>query len=216
MFPGYRLRYSDKETKFDSENGRWSGNIFDFYSLVSERIDLKFNSINDALKEIVINALVHSDYSFGEGVSIECSNNSFTIVNSGLFRSNRMVSINGKRDRRNPTIAKMFRMISPTKGLEDAISSLNELGYKVSINENYVSGSVTVIVQSSIIPKIDLSSVEEQILNHVSTNSSITISELSEFIGLSRRQIERYIAELKSKGILVRKGSRRAGSWNIL
>ncbi len=215
MFPGYRLRYSDEETEMDSEDGRWSGNISDFYLLVSERIDATFNSISDALKEIVINALAHSDYLFGEGVSITFKDDSFFIMNSGSFRSDQESSVNGKRDRRNPVLAKILGAISLTKGLGDAISQLNRSEYEVSIKENHVSGSVTIIVKPYTILKTNIGSVEEIILNKISANDSITIGELSECIRLSRRQVERYIAELKSKGILIREGSRRAGNWKI-
>lgn len=216
IYPGYRLRYSDGKIKLDSEEGRWSGNIFDFYSLVSERIDATFNSINDYLKEIVINALAHSDYFFGEGISITCDDDSFIVVNSGLFRSDQKASVNGERGRRNPTLTKILGMILSKRGLGNAISSLNGSGYEVSIKEDFVSGSVTVIVKSSIIPKTSMNPVEERILDGISTNQRITIDEMSQCIGLSRRQVERYIAELKSKGILVREGSRRAGNWRIL
>ena len=216
MFLGYRLRYLDEETKFDSEDGKWSGNIFDFYSLVSERIDVIFNSISNPLKEIVINALAHSDYYFGEGISVVCCNNSLTIVNNGLFRSDQEASVNGKRDRRNPSMAKILGMISPTTGLGVAISSINKAGYEVSIKEDYISGSVTITIKPYIVSKANIGSIEERILNEISNNDSITVGELSECIGLSRRQVERYISELKSRGALIREGSRRAGHWKLL
>ncbi|MEA4977635.1 MAG: HTH domain-containing protein [Methanomassiliicoccaceae archaeon] len=215
IFPGYRLKYKDEKILIDSEDGSWTGNIIDFISKVSEIIDYRFPDIRCPANELIINALAHSDYNFGEGISVECSEENIVISNAGLFRAGQELSINGTKDRRNPAIAKMLGMISPCRGLGSAITSINMAGYEVSIDENHLSGTVTISVKRAGFLRTERSPVAERILKEIFSDVSVTVGDLSEKMGLSRRQIERHISDLKSDGSLMRVGSRRAGSWKV-
>ncbi len=213
IFRGYGLRYSDDEISFDSEDGRWSGNIIDFCSAVSLRFIESFPQIQDPLRELMINALAHSDFNFGQGVAIECRNNSVKISNSGLFRTDIQESVQGRRDRRNPVMARILKTISSKIGLEGAISKFNDKGYDTYIDMDRVSGTVTVTVRPISESGIGISLNAQGILDIISADNDLTISEISDIVGLSKRQTERYIAELKSEGLIIREGSRRAGRW---
>lgn len=216
VFRGYRLRYSDKDVTLDSEDGRWTGNIFDFYSVVSLRIIELFPQIQHPLMELVMNALVHSDYNFGKGVSIECREDSVRISNSGLFRSDMRESIEGKRDRRNPVTARILRAISSQTGLGTSISAFNDKDQDTYLDLDRVSGTVTITVRQTSEDGVGISFSAQGILDIISANNDLTISEISDIAGLSKRQTERYIAELKSEGLLIREGSRRAGRWKTV
>lgn len=212
---GYRLRYSDEKNIIDSEDGHWTGNITDFLMKISEKDSCYFQEIGDPVKEIIINALAHSDFNFGEGVSVIYSENEISVSNYGMFRSGEEKSVNGIKDRRNPSVAKLLGLISPCRGLGAAISTINKAGYEVSIDEDHVSGRITVSINGSYSSAID-SPVAEIILNEISSDCNVTVSELAEKIGMSVRQVQRHISELRSSGLLTRVGSRRAGSWKIL
>ncbi|MDN5357640.1 MAG: ATP-dependent helicase RecG [Candidatus Methanomethylophilaceae archaeon] len=216
IFPGYRLKYKDEKTLIDSEDGSWTGNIIDFISKVSEIIDYRFPDICCPVNELIINALAHADYNFGEGIAVECSEENITISNAGLFRAGQELSVKGAKDRRNPVIAKILGMMSRCRGLGPAIASVNMAGYEISIDENHLSGIVTVTVKRAGLPRVERSPVAERILKEMISDGNVTVGGLSEKMGLSRRQIERYISDLKSDGSLVRVGSRRAGSWKVL
>ena len=56
---------------------------------------------------------------------------------------------------------------------------------------------------------------EKDILNLISKNTKITQKELSEKIGISPQNIRKYIAKLKTKGILSRIGPDKGGYWKI-
>ena len=56
---------------------------------------------------------------------------------------------------------------------------------------------------------------ERLILKAVSDNAEITISELSEKIGIGTTAIENNIKKLKDKGLLERVGSRKEGKWKV-
>lgn len=75
------------------------------------------------------------------------------------------------------------------------------------------------VIRDSIIPyaihKSDKDVRKEQLIEAIADDLHVTIPQLIERTGFSRRSIERDIAELKEDGILKRLGSTRAGSWEI-
>jgi ATP-dependent DNA helicase RecG len=56
---------------------------------------------------------------------------------------------------------------------------------------------------------------EKLILEAVSDNPEITISELSERIGIGTSAIENNIKKLKEKGLTERTGGRKEGQWMV-
>jgi ATP-dependent DNA helicase RecG len=46
-------------------------------------------------------------------------------------------------------------------------------------------------------------------------NSEITALELSDKLGITSRAIEKSINQLKNGGMLIRKGSKKSGYWEI-
>ncbi|MEG1574393.1 MAG: ATP-binding protein [Bacteroidales bacterium] len=57
--------------------------------------------------------------------------------------------------------------------------------------------------------------INSDLLSLVRQNNRISAKELAEALGISSRQCERIIAELKKNGILERKGSKKTGYWEI-
>ena len=215
-FPGYRLRYRDDEKYLDSEDGRWTGNIADYYLEVSDTIDIHLPEISGPAKELIINALAHSDLNFGDGVSVELTESKLTICNSGIFRAGQEQSLKGAKDRRNPAVAKLLGLVSPCRGLGRALSEIDAAGYEAVIEEDHRYGTVKVSVFGRGAPRAERGPVAERILEAISRDRNVTVGQLSEMMGLSRRQVERHISDLKSDGSLVRTGSRRSGSWKVL
>lgn len=56
----------------------------------------------------------------------------------------------------------------------------------------------------------------KDILNLLEENPSITVSRMSEIIGVSSSTIERNIRTLQKQNIITRVGSTKAGQWKIL
>lgn len=54
---------------------------------------------------------------------------------------------------------------------------------------------------------------QEHVLSLVRESPSITIAQMAQALGVSRRQMERIVADLKAQGRLARTGSRRNGRW---
>lgn len=133
-FPHYFLDYQERmddttrwTDRIVSTSGEWSGNIFDFYFRVYQRIaqDVKTpfkmengeriddTPVHGALREALANCLINADYYGTRGLVIIKSKNEITISNPGGFR----IDINearsgGVSDPRNSALIKMFNLIN--------------------------------------------------------------------------------------------------------
>lgn len=116
-------RCSDRVSSGDST---WSGNIFDFYFQVIDRLtadvkkpfqlDSNLLRIDDtpvhrALRECLANALIHADYYGRRGIVIDKEFRKITIANPGTFRIGIDEAIaGGISDARNGRIFNMFSL----------------------------------------------------------------------------------------------------------
>jgi predicted HTH transcriptional regulator len=133
VLPDYFLDYREIYNSYRwtdrvvSNLGEWSGNIFDFFFKVVNKLtsDVKvpfrlrngIERINDtpvheALREALANAVIHADYYGRQGVVVEKRPDIITISNPGIFRpSKEDVFDGGISDPRNPNIFKMFALL---------------------------------------------------------------------------------------------------------
>ncbi len=134
VFPYYMVDYQEKPRAVTEKrwidriypDGTWSGNIFDFYKKVINKLyeNLKVpfhlqnaqrkedSPIHQALREALINALVHADYSERLSILIVKRANMFEFRNPGLMRIPLEIAIKGgESDCRNRNIQKMFMLI---------------------------------------------------------------------------------------------------------
>lgn len=123
--PGITDRWTDRVTTDFS----WPGNLFCFCRIVLERLyrGLKIpfaltgdmirenhTPVHIALREAVVNALIHADYGVGRAVLITKRPDAYEFVNPGLSRVATIQVLNGglaNSDCRNRTLQKMFQMI---------------------------------------------------------------------------------------------------------
>jgi predicted HTH transcriptional regulator len=133
-FPPYFLDYQehDDETtrwtdRIVSNLGDWSGNLFDFYFRVCNRItqDVKTpfklegmtrvddTPVHTALREALANALIHANYYDRQGLVIHRRPKSITIANPGSLRIGIEDALGGgMSDPRNFTLVKLFNMLN--------------------------------------------------------------------------------------------------------
>ena len=133
-YPHYFLDYREKldddtrwSDRFVSSSGDWSGNIYDFYFRVYNRIAqsvkvpfaldgisrIDDTELHKALREALANTLINADYYGNTGVVIERSITSITMTNAGTFRIDLDEAINGGiSDPRNSGLIKMFSLIN--------------------------------------------------------------------------------------------------------
>lgn len=135
-FPDYFLDYreecDDKKVRWlyrtNSNEGDWSGNLFDFFYKVTNRIDddvavpfvnrregvrVDRVDIHDALAEAVANALVHANYYGKRGIVIVKDGKKIKISNPGTIRiTKEEFYAGGNSDPRNPNLLKIFGFVN--------------------------------------------------------------------------------------------------------
>lgn len=133
-FPNYMLDYQERpEAKTETRwidritiDGKWSGNLFDFYNKIIKKLtaDLKVpfklegdkrvdqTQVHDALREALVNTLVHADYSGKASILVVKRPDMFGFRNPGLMRITVEQAINGyEHDCRNEKLHQMFHSI---------------------------------------------------------------------------------------------------------
>ncbi|MCG7932638.1 MAG: putative DNA binding domain-containing protein [Candidatus Thiodiazotropha lotti] len=133
-FPNYMLDYQERpEAKTEARwvdrftlDGSWSGNLFDFYRQVIRKLtaDLKVpfqmegdqrlddTPVHKALREALVNTLVHADYSGRASILVVKRPDMFGFRNPGLMRVPVDIAISGgESDCRNRLLQDMFRFI---------------------------------------------------------------------------------------------------------
>ncbi len=132
-YPYYFLDYReelDPKTRWTdriiSSSGEWSGNIFDFYFKVYNKIaqDVKVpfkleggdriddTPVHKALREVLANCLINADYYGRQGIVIIKRRNEITFSNPGGFRIDvDIAKSGGVSDPRNSILMKMFTLV---------------------------------------------------------------------------------------------------------
>ena len=132
----FRNYFLDYQEQYDQDNrwtdriisssGEWSGNVFDFYFRVYNKLiqDIKVpfklesglrvedTPVHKALREALANCLINADYYGRQGIVVVKRPKCIIISNPGTFRVDlREVVIGGVSDPRNTTLMKMFSLI---------------------------------------------------------------------------------------------------------
>lgn len=132
-FPHYFLDYRQEtsgvtrwDDRFTSSPGDWSGNLFDFYARVYNklkaalRVPFRLDGVDrvddtpahEALREAIVNALTNANWFERRGIVCEWKNEAITIENPGDFRMPLEEARKpGKSDPRNEAIMRMFSLV---------------------------------------------------------------------------------------------------------
>ena len=132
-FPEYFLDYRENPDtvirwtdRLQSSSGEWSGNLFDFYFRVYNKIikDIKVpfkmeggfriddTPVHRALREALANCIINTDFYGKFGVTIIKEDDKLTLENPGYIRLGKeQMRRGGKSDPRNKSLMKMFNLI---------------------------------------------------------------------------------------------------------
>lgn len=163
-FPEYFLDYREMldpsirwTDRLQSSSGDWTGNLFDFYFRVYNKLikDIKIpfkleggtriddTPVHKALREALANCLVNADFYVGRGVVIKKNVDSIVIENPGYVRTGKRQMLKGGiSDPRNKALMKMFNMIGigerAGSGVPDIFSVWAQEGWREpEIEEQY-------------------------------------------------------------------------------
>lgn len=193
-------------------------------------------------EELLVNALVHRDYLVSAPIRIFIFDDRVEIISPGTLPNNLTIANikTGNSNIRNPILISyaakgllpyhgigsgILRALDawPNTDFEDdrekslfkaivyrkmaaASPSLPDSSVKMSINEP----------ESSAISSVKHVSSSVKIVEMMRANPDITTHALALKLGISKRAVEKHIANLRNSGIIRREGSARGGRWEVL
>lgn len=158
------IRWTDR---LQSTSGEWTGNLFDFYFRVYNKIirNVKIpfkivggdriddTPVHRALREVLANCLVNADFYIPRGIVIKQDNDILKIENPGSIRVGKyQMKLGGESDPRNKTLMKMFNLIGigerAGSGVPELFSVWEEEGWKEPIIEEKMNPDRTILTLS--------------------------------------------------------------------
>ena len=177
----------------------------------------RFNPI--AMRELVVNAIVHNDYR-GEGMpSFEEFPSRFEISSFGGLPEGftKEDFLNGYSLPVNPELIRVFRDLGFAERLGTGIRRVLRFYPKeiFAFSPSFLRVSVPFLKEGET-QKDETGSALISVLEAIRNNPSITRSELASLLGASESTVYREITELKAKGVLRRVGETKNGHWEVV
>ena len=180
-----------------------------------------FDSI--AMREALINALVHSDYTYENTPTFRIFDDHIDIISVGGIPKGleQEEFLSGYMSPKNPQLMKIFRdlgfvehmgtgIIRILSKYDKSIFTFSTNFIKVSIPFNKTGNDMA----NSKIPK-NVTKRQSKIMELIDQHTNITQDEIASIIGVSRYTIIREIKDLEEKNYLYRVGSNKIGYWKI-
>lgn len=196
----------------------------------------------EAIRELLMNALVHRDYLSPTDVQIRIYDNSISFFNpSGLYGDITEQDLQTDKYRASTRNKQLAEALYLTKDIEKYGSGFirvrksiadypnmkfsyrnadygffAELSYEPKDGE--LSGELKDKVTNKVTNKVTDKVTDNQkiIINEIAKNNRITTQELSNILQISLRKTKENIAKLKTMGFLQRIGPAKGGYWQLL
>jgi ATP-dependent DNA helicase RecG len=179
-----------------------------------------------AIRELLMNAIMHRDYESNTPVKFYQFSNRIEIVNpGGLYGNARPENFPFVNDYRNPVVAEAMKVLGYVnrfnRGIARVQVELKENGNPDPIFDYKNLGVFGVTVFEAPereITKTQITSekTSEKIIKLIRENNKITIPEMADRINISKKGIEYHIQKLQVNKQLTRIGAKRGGEWKIL
>lgn len=188
----------------------------------------------NALREAIVNAVVHRSYMIEEPTQIAIYDDRVEIVSPGRLVAGLSLesALNGKSVSRNPVIAKVFRfmklmeewgsgfrrMYQECKDAKIKIPKFQENELDCSITFERISKKTVPQDVLQIVPQDVLQTVPQDldlfILNEIKSNNKVTRDEIAMKAKVSSKTVARHIEKMKDK--IQFAGSGFSGHWEII
>lgn len=258
--PHYLVDYQELPERGASErwidrittDGTWSGNLFDFYRMVYPRLvrDLKVpfrmegghhrvdeTPVHEALREALVNTLIHGDYSVSVGILIQKRPDGFLFRNPGSMRVSLDQALEGGlSDCRNRSLQTMFQMIGEGEkagsGLPTILSAWKGQHWQMPDLEERSDPDHTVLALSlaSLMSEETLSELDDRIgpdfralpdaarlaLATALLEGEVTNDRLKTATGLHRTDLTVLLRDLTRRGFLIPAGRGRGTHYHLV
>jgi ATP-dependent DNA helicase RecG len=233
-------------------DGTWEPNLFNFYYRVYPRlvddleVPFKLNKdavrldethVHEALREALINSLVHADYQYKRAVTIIKQADRFSFKNPGRLRiSKDRLFEGGISDPRNPHLQKIFQLIGlgekAGSGFQKILRAWREQSWAIPLVAEDLELELTSIMlpMISLIPEAVTRELKEIVGNDFSSLSEIDriVLVLAHHLGkINNSDVKRYRSEhpreigehlkyLVTRGWLKQSGHGRGTQYSLL
>ena len=186
-----------------------------------------------ALREAVLNAIAHKDYSSGSPIQIKVyREGGLFIWNDGEMPNNwtiETLSVTHGSKPRNPDISNTFFRAGMVESWGRGISKILEECTLAGVPKPYFDlemGGVDVRFSPKVIKEMSGETTQKstvkmsgkmsgKIIEMISENANITIPEIAAVLEVTERTVERAINKLKTENKIERIGAKKGGYWQI-
>lgn len=179
----------------------------------------------DAIREVLRNAVVHRQYSLSSmDIKVAIYDDMVEITSPGLLPPGIDYAAMRSRqsDARNKVIAPVFKKLgiidqwgNGLRLIADAMTSYPEI--ELRWHEAGQTFQVQFVKKDAVFNAMlqKLPTMYANILSLIRENDRLSVQAMADALGISKRQCERYIAELLEKGILRSEGRTKSRRWII-
>jgi predicted HTH transcriptional regulator len=245
-YPAYFLDYQehDDETirwtdRIVSNLGDWSGNLFDFYFRVCNRITQEAKTpfklegmtriddtpVHKALREALANAVIHANYYDRLGLIIHRRPQSVIIANPGGLRISFEDALGGgMSDPRNFTLFKLFNMLNVGERAGSGIPNIyyvwEKQGWQEPVLEEKFNPDRTILsltLSQHKGKKVAIKSNERAIsdeqkqiiVEYLTNHTMCKTKDLADLFGVSQARVRVLLSQLIESGIVATEGANR-------
>ena len=170
-----------------------------------------------ALKEAVVNAIIHNDYSNGIPPVFEIFYDRFVITSSGGLPQelNQEEFFEGISAPRNKELMRVFKDVKLVEqlgsGIQRILKSYDKSIFRFSTNFLKVSFPIENVGEKP----LKLNNTQKRIIELIQIKGDITQIEIGEKLNITTRTVERNMKKLQDRNIITRVGSDTQGYWKV-
>lgn len=195
-----------------------------------------------ALREALLNAVIHKDYGSGAPIQIRVYYHKLTVGNASVLPEDWQVEdLTREHESRpfNPDIAHVFfragEIESWGRGVEKILNACTEAGFplpsyhdtgatlrlsfpfapEIIALEQGKNDGINEEINGGINEEIKLTPTDQHILEALKQQQDLTISDLMNVTGRAHSTVERSLSKLQQAGWVQRVGSRKTGYWKV-
>lgn len=186
-----------------------------------------------ALREAVLNAIIHNDYIGGAYPVFEIYDDRIEVISSGglPIGLSEKEFFEGRSLPRNKELMRIFSDMDLCEQLGSGMKKILKIypqsifdisEHFIDVKFKYDDAAMSILqtesasVNASVNASVKLSATQQKIINCLKENSEITVKEIADKLNKNESTIVRNIGKLKKQGIIERNGSDKTGSWEVI